>query len=130
MPLSEQEQRLLDEMERNLYQNDADFVSAVGSRRLRPNYRGIVIGAILVVVGVIVLIIGVGSRLSVVGVVGFVVMFAGVLIALTPARAPRTAAGAEDSAKRPSTPRAGSKSPGFMANLNDRWERRQEERDN
>ncbi|MET1051453.1 MAG: DUF3040 domain-containing protein, partial [Mycetocola sp.] len=25
MPLSEQEQRLLDEMERNLYRNDADF---------------------------------------------------------------------------------------------------------
>ncbi|MET0713865.1 MAG: DUF3040 domain-containing protein, partial [Mycetocola sp.] len=32
MPLSEQEQRLLDEMERNLYRNDADFVSTVGDR--------------------------------------------------------------------------------------------------
>ena len=33
MPLSEQEQRLLEEMERSLYHNDADFVSAVGAAR-------------------------------------------------------------------------------------------------
>ena len=29
MPLSEQEQRLLEEMERSLYQNDSDFVARV-----------------------------------------------------------------------------------------------------
>ncbi|WP_375389251.1 DUF3040 domain-containing protein, partial [uncultured Amnibacterium sp.] len=29
MPLSEQEQRLLDEMERSLYHGDADFVASV-----------------------------------------------------------------------------------------------------
>jgi len=44
MPLSEQEQRLLDEMERNLYRNDADFVAAVSGRG-RPNYRSIVLGS-------------------------------------------------------------------------------------
>ena len=32
MPLSEQEQRLLEEMERSLYHNDADFVATVGKR--------------------------------------------------------------------------------------------------
>ena len=35
MPLSEQEQRLLDEMERSLYHNDADFVATVGAARGR-----------------------------------------------------------------------------------------------
>jgi len=42
MPLSEHEQRLLEEMERSLYQNDADFVAKVGGKRARPAYRSIV----------------------------------------------------------------------------------------
>jgi hypothetical protein len=126
MPLSEQEQRLLDEMERNLYQNDADFVATVGGARGRTNYRGIILGAVLVLVGIGVLLFGVGSSLLLVGVLGFVVMFAGVIIALTPTRstkaAPRGAASA--------APKAGAgRSGGFMSNLNERWEKRQEDRD-
>ena len=124
MPLSEQEQRLLDEMERNLYQNDADFVATVGAGRGRINYRGIVLGAILFLVGIIVLLAGVGTQNSVVGVLGFAVMFAGVFVAVTPSRrntfarrsAPTTSEG---------TPRSSS----FMDNLNQRWERRQDGRD-
>src|SRR5690606_9787639 len=51
MPLSEQEQRLLDEMERHLLQNDADVVSAPsGDRAL--SYRNLVYGALLLLVGV------------------------------------------------------------------------------
>jgi len=126
MPLSEQEQRLLDEMERNLYQNDADFVATVGAGRGRTNYRGIILGAILVVAGVATLLVGVGSHLPIVGVLGFVIMFAGVIVALTPSRAPRGASG------KPSAPQSASharRSGGFMESLNDRWERRQEGRD-
>ena len=52
MPLSEQEQRLLEEMERSLYHNDADFVATVSSRSSRPNYRMIVIGIIIGVLGI------------------------------------------------------------------------------
>ena len=44
MPLSEQEQRLLDEMERSLYHNDADDVTTVGARRGRPNYTAVALG--------------------------------------------------------------------------------------
>jgi hypothetical protein len=124
MPLSEQEQRLLDEMERNLYQNDADFVATVGSRRGRPNYRGIVLGAVLVVVGIIVLLVGVGIHQPVVGVIGFVVMFAGVLVAITPTRGARAAERTPGSSSRPGSHR----NSGFMSTINDRWERREEER--
>ena len=124
MPLSEQEQRLLDEMERNLYQNDADFVATVGSGRGRTNYRGIVLGVVLGVVGIGVLIGGVSSGLLFVGVLGFLVMFAGVVVALTPSRTPRTAERAE--APRASSPR---RSGSFMDSINDRWEKRQEDRD-
>ena len=126
MALSEQEQRLLDEMERNLYQNDADFVATVGGARGRTNYRGIILGAVLVVVGIGVLLFGVGSSLLIVGVLGFLVMFAGVIIALTPSRSPKSTA-------RPSAttaPAAGARrSGGFMDNLTERWEKRQEDRD-
>ena len=56
MPLSEQEQRLLDEMERHLMSNDADVVTAP-SRAL--SYRNIVLGSILVLAGLGALIAGV-----------------------------------------------------------------------
>ena len=39
MPLSEHEQRLLEEMERNLYHHDADFVATVGNRRGKPKAK-------------------------------------------------------------------------------------------
>jgi hypothetical protein len=127
MPLSEQEQRLLEEMERNLYRNDADFVHAVGGvRGRRPDYRSIVLGVLLAVAGVGALIAGVALPLLIVGIIGFALMFAGVLIAITPSRRGAAAAApAEPSASR-NRARSGG---GFMDRLNDRWDRRQEGRD-
>lgn len=123
MPLSEQEQRLLEEMERSLYHNDADFVAGTAGRHGRPTYTTIVTGVLIGVVGIATLIAGVGVRLPVVGVLGFILMFAGVLIALTPARGaatPRpTAEPGQDGA--PSVTRPGST---FLRNLSDRWEKR------
>ncbi|WEK60175.1 MAG: DUF3040 domain-containing protein [Candidatus Microbacterium colombiense] len=124
MPLSEQEQRLLDEMERHLLHNDADVVSAPsGDRTL--SYRNLVYGALLLLVGVGGLVVGVvlGDVWGiVVGVIGFAAMLAGVMFAVTPVRrttpvAPRAAAGAK---------RADSAS--FMDRMNDRWDRRQDGR--
>jgi hypothetical protein len=129
MPLSEQEQRLLEEMERNLYKNDADFVATVGgSGRGRPNYRAIVIGVLLAVAGAGALIGGVASQILIVGVLGFALMFVGVLVAITPSKRGAAAAppaGPASASARPG-PRARS---GFMDRLNERWDRRQEGRD-
>jgi uncharacterized membrane protein YkvI len=86
MPLSEQEQRLLEEMERSLYHNDADFVAGGSRRAGRPTYTMVVIGVLVAVVGLAALIAGVVIQQPIVGVVGFVAMFAGVLIAVTPGR--------------------------------------------
>ena len=86
MPLSEQEQRLLEEMERNLYQNDADFVATVGQRRGAPNYRTIVIGILIGIAGVATLVTGVIIRQPLVGILGFLIMFGGVLLAIAPPR--------------------------------------------
>ncbi len=130
MPLSEQEQRLLEEMERNLYKNDADFVATVGGAgRGRPNYRAIVLGVLLAVAGAGALIGGVASQILIVGVLGFALMFVGVLVAITPSKRTTTASPLSGTtgptgASRTSKPRGG-----FMDRLNERWDRRQEGRD-
>ncbi|NEM90002.1 DUF3040 domain-containing protein [Galbitalea soli] len=115
MPLSEQEQRLLEEMERSLYHNDADFVASVSARRGKPSYSAVVLGILLAVAGVAVLITGVAVRLPIVGVLGFVMMFAGVFIAVTPPRRGGRVSSAPSSTARPS----------FMQTLGQRWEKRQ-----
>jgi hypothetical protein len=119
MPLSEQEQRLLDEMERSLYHHDADDVAKVGARG-RASYTAIALGIIAGVVGLILLIVGVIVRLPLIGVAGFAVMFVGALLAFAPPRrltVPRDASGA--------APRRQS----FMDTLGERWEQRRDSED-
>lgn len=84
MPLSEHEQRLLDEMERNLYGRDADVVSAPEGRTHRTNYRAIVVGLVLAVLGLGSLVAGVITHTMLVGIGGFVLMFVGVLVTTRP----------------------------------------------
>lgn len=116
MPLSEQEQRLLDEMERHLMSNDADVVSAAQDGR-SLSYRNIVYGTILLLAGLGGLIVGLSTQLIVVGVIGFVLMLGGVVLAVTPSRTIRAAAPSR--AKKSTTPSAS-----FMDRMNDRWDRR------
>ncbi|MGO2684916.1 DUF3040 domain-containing protein [Microbacterium sp.] len=129
MPLSEQEQRLLDEMERHLLHNDADIVSAPsGDRAL--SYRNLVYGAVLLLVGIGALVAGValGGQLGavasiIIGVIGFVAMLGGVILAATPVRRNGPARPAKSGpAKAPENPSS------FMDRMNDRWDRRQDGR--
>jgi hypothetical protein len=124
MPLSEQEQRLLDEMERHLMRNDADVVSAPRDGR-SLSYRNLVYGTILVLVGLGALIVGVSMPLTVVGVIGFVVMLGGVMLAVTPSKNAGPVAMAEE-ATRP--PKAHAPSASFMDRMNERWDKRQDDR--
>ncbi|GEB44797.1 MULTISPECIES: DUF3040 domain-containing protein [Microbacterium] len=122
MPLSEQEQRLLDEMERHLMSNDTDVVSAP-SRAL--SYRNIVLGSILVLAGLGALVAGVSIGFTTgfvgiaVGVLGFLLMVGGVVFAVTPTRG---AAQASPSVAKPRPARASGSS--FMDRMNERWDRR------
>ena len=126
MPLSEQEQRLLEEMERSLYHNDADFVATVSGRRSRPNYTMVVVGVLVIVLGIAALAAGVITKLAVIGILGFAVMIVGALLIFSP----RDAAAGESSptSPRPSG-RGGGKRPAssssFMDKINERWEKRQ-----
>ncbi|MGF2947698.1 DUF3040 domain-containing protein [Microbacterium alcoholitolerans] len=128
MPLSEQEQRMLDEMERHLLQHDADVVTAPsGDRAL--SYRNLVYGAVLLLVGVggLIAAVALGSNLGsvgsiIIGVIAFLAMLGGVILAFTPVR--RDSAGASSQSPRGTKPRDAS----FMDRMSDRWDRRQEER--
>ncbi|KOV85901.1 DUF3040 domain-containing protein [Nocardia sp. NRRL S-836] len=93
MPLSEHEQRLLDQIERALYAEDPKFASTVrGAKLRRPSKRRRVQGIGLFVAGVAALIAGVIfpqlaiASIPVVSVFGFLLMFFGVLITLTTLR--------------------------------------------
>jgi uncharacterized membrane protein len=92
MPLSEHEQRLLDQIERALYAEDPKFASTVrGARLKRPSRRRRLQGIALFVLGVALLVLGVVLPLKpggvpVVSLLGFLVMFFGALLTLTAIR--------------------------------------------
>ena len=120
MPLSEHEQRLLDEMERNLYGGAADVHPAQPAGR--PSYRSMVVGIIVLVLGLVVLVVGVTSQLIFVGVVGFAVMFSGVILAAKPGKASSSGSTRATSASSART------RPNFMQRMEQRWDRNQEDR--
>ena len=129
MPLSEHEQRLLDQIERALYAEDPKFASTVGRARLRrPSRRRRVQGAALFVVGVALLVLGVVVQdfwfggFPAVSLLGFLVMFFGALITLTAIR--RGADGAADSAEGDGK-RAGRSS--FSQRMEERFRKRFEQ---
>ncbi|MEJ1155280.1 MULTISPECIES: DUF3040 domain-containing protein [Microbacterium] len=124
MPLSEQEQRLLDEMERHLMRNDADVVTAPQDGR-GLSYRNIVYGTVLVLLGLGSLIVGVSIQLVVVGVIGFVIMLAGVILAVTPSKQNGSSPTPTEAPRKAKAP---SSSASFMDRMNDRWDKRQEDR--
>lgn len=80
MGLSEREQKVLEELERGLYAEDAKFATKVSAGPSNSAAR-IVGGALLAVVGLSVLVFAVVSQITVFGVVGFALMLAGVLVA-------------------------------------------------
>lgn len=88
MPLSEHEQRLLDQIERALYAEDPKFASTVRGARLRkPSRRRKLQGIVLLLVGAALLVTGVMlpklGGVPVVSLLGFLIMFGGALLAWT-----------------------------------------------
>lgn len=91
MPLSEHEQRMLDQIERALYAEDPKFASTVRGRAHRPSRRRRLQGVAIAVLGLVLMVVGIvipfkPAGVPVVSVVGFLVMFAGAVLALTAMR--------------------------------------------
>jgi hypothetical protein len=129
MPLSEHEQRLLEQIERALYAEDPKFASAVrGGRMRKPSRRRRLQGIALFLAGLVLLIVGVAVPLRlfeipVLSVFGFLVMFAGATLAVLGGRrgkadAQRAGDGGDRGGPGPNS---------FTQRMEDRFRRRFEE---
>lgn len=131
MPLSEHEQRLLDQIERALYAEDPKFASTVRTTDLRSVLRRRLRWAVAVfVLGFVMLLAGVTE--PVVGIVGFLVMLGALGLALSAWKrmgsgpALRVVEGHGDRGTRTRTKRRAKASP--RQRLEERWQRRWDER--
>jgi hypothetical protein len=134
MPLSDHEQRMLDQIESALYAEDPKFASSVRGGTLRaPSTRRRLQGAALFVVGLAMLVSGVAFKATMIGgsfpilsVIGFIVMFGGVVFAIT---GPRVPGGRDRSAPNSGAQQKRSKGSGgsFTSRMEDRFRRRFDE---
>lgn len=136
MPLSEHEQRLLEQMERQLYAEDPKFASAMNDAHKGSGAgRRMLIGGAGLIVGVAMLVVGVAIGQIILGVVGFLVMLAGTIYAFSSQRRSGPVgvvdASGRTAGKRPGqggargrAKRAGGGAAGFMQRLEERWDRR------
>ncbi|GEK20632.1 DUF3040 domain-containing protein [Cellulomonas xylanilytica] len=128
MPLSEYEQRVLEQMERQLTSDDPRLANTLTQRGHRPFGRYVIAG-VGASVGLLLLVLGAANSLPWLGVIGFVVMFAAVAFAFAaPHRAsgPRSGPHGVVQSDGKVKPTARQK-PGFMSRLEERWERRRGE---
>ncbi len=135
MPLSEHEQRLLEQMERALYAEDPKFASSMrGADARRHHRRRILLAVAGFVAGVIVLFTGLVQQIILLGVAGFVVVLASIWFAvLSWQRMSKPAGPAAAESTGGATPLAARRKPkasrgGFMERIEERWRRRREER--
>jgi len=144
VPLSEEELRLLEQMERALVEEDPKFASTLRGTSLRRTARRRAIAAgVVFVLGMAVLLSGAMTNLIAVGIVGFVIMLGSAVIGLNAIRGQQAAAAA-DAARTAGHPSRGftvieggrrgrtgrSKSPRssapFMSRMEERWRRRRD----
>lgn len=130
MPLSDHEQRLLEQMEQALYQEDPKFASSLQSARNGGiDRRKIAVGVGGVVLGLATVVAGVAVTQPIVGVVGFVIMIAGGFWAWMGSHGTPNA---ENGAAAPSAPppaampRDPRSQTDFMSKMEERWRNRRE----
>ncbi len=144
MPLSEEELRLLEQMERALVEEDPKFASTLRGTTLRRSARRrAIVAGIVFVIGIVVLMTGAITSIIPIGIVGFVIMLGSATVFLTAIRG-QAAAGAEPhqthhpsgfavidggrSVRGSRTKRQRRTSHGsFMERVEERWRRRRDQ---
>jgi hypothetical protein len=117
MALSEHEKKMLEELERTLYEDDPKLAQAVATGRPASAAR-IVGGVISVVIGISVLLFAAIAHIVLVGAVGFVLMLLGLAIATSG----HTAKPGDKQHPKPSQPKPEKPSGGSF--FEDRWNNR------
>jgi hypothetical protein len=134
VPLSEEEQRLLEQMEEALAAEDPKFVSALRGSSARTRHKRLtILGVIGFLVGVAVLMTGAVLKLTIVAVAGFVLMLVLAYVALTnfrrlgdpdlPDNVHPIGNAKGGSSGKTTAPRQS----GFMNRMEDRWRRRRDD---
>jgi Protein of unknown function (DUF3040) len=136
VPLSEHEQRLLEQMERALYAEDPKFATSMRNPRpMAGDKRRVALGVVAFLIGIGLLLAGVATQLVAIGVVGFLAMLGGIWLAVAAFRpgstpAPQAAQGGAPG-PRPTRPtraaRSKQRASGSLAErMEQRWRRRRE----
>jgi len=121
VPLSDEEARLLHQLEQSLAAEDPDFASTLrGSKLLAKSKRLAVLSALGFVAGLGVMFAGVVLPLTWLGVVGFVLMIAAAYLFVLVNRNRLASPGP----RSVSTPRPNSS---FVDRMEERWQRRQDD---
>ena len=128
MPLSEEELRLLEQMERALSEEDPKFVSTLRGTSLRraARRRAVLAGAVFVL-GVVLLMTGAVINVWPIGIAGFVVMLGSATLGLNALRGQAQAAPAPGGRRGKMRSRQRGSSGSFMERVEERWRRRREE---
>jgi hypothetical protein len=132
VPLSEHEQRLLEQMERALYAEDPKFASALRGHDLRGRYRRrAVLGGFGVLVGLALLPVGIASKAVLLSVLGFLIMLGSAFFAVSSWRrapaagdvavVPEGGRGRRGKGGKPKPPKVK-----MMDRLEERWRRRRD----
>lgn len=123
MALSEEEARLLHQLEQSLAAEDPDFASTLrGSKLFAHNRHIAIIAAFGFVAGLLVLFSGVTVPSVILGVLGFIMMLASAYIFLTAYRRGIGSADEEEGPGKAPTKPSGS----FVDRMEERWNRRQD----
>lgn len=128
MPLSEHEQRMLEQMERALYAEDPKFATALEGSGLRTYTRRRVYQAIAgFLVGIALLMAGmVAQQFWVISVVGFLIMLGCAVLAVTGWRkAPKP--GEQQAVRAGGAGRQPKQRRSVMNRIEQRWQRRRDE---
>ncbi|MFY9914841.1 MAG: DUF3040 domain-containing protein [Nocardioidaceae bacterium] len=130
VPLSEEEQRLLEQMEEALAAEDPKFASALRGAASRARHKHITFGASAgFLVGIAILMTGAVRMNTFVAVGGFLVMLGSAYLALTHWRK-MTEPELPDNVHPIGKGKSGhvpSKQAGFMNRMEDRWRRRRDD---
>ena len=139
MPLSEHEQRVLEQMEQALYAEDPRFAtSLVGKTEARARRRRAALGLLFAIVGLGLVVLAVTLHEIWIGGLGFAAMVFGGVWAMTSPRTKGASLGTVDAegnvtlhAKSGNAPRkqASGKGPkpGLMDRFEERWDKRREQ---
>lgn len=137
MPLSEEELRLLEQMERALVEEDPKLASTLrGTSLQRAARRRAILAGVVFVTGIAVLMTGVILTMPIVGILGFVVMLLSATVAVSSLRSPTAhrrhpretrhgGLGVVDGGRK-HRPHRPSSSASFLERMEERWRRRRE----